>query len=117
MSDYTPERAAKIADQIIILQAEIEEREEAVKNLKNKLASFYEPGEYTESGRKITVYHHKAINEAFAKKNEPELYKKALVTKEVFNAAGAKAALTEEEYARVQKVSPELSVRVELLED
>lgn len=116
--DYTPERAQRIIDKIIMLQADAEEIEEAIKGHKAKLAEMYaETGEFEEDGRKVTIYYHKAINEAYAKANEPELYKKALVTKEVFNAAGAKKNLTEEEYARVQKVSTERSVKVELLED
>lgn len=117
MTDYTPERAARYADQIIILQSEIEEREEAIKNLKAKIGSFYEPGEYEEAGRKITVYHHKAINAAYAKKEEPALYEKGSKLLPTFNATTAKELLTPEEYARVQKVSPDLSVKVELLED
>lgn len=117
MTDFNRDTAVKIADNIIILQAEIAEREEAIKNYKAKLAEWFEPGEYVLDDRKVTVYYHKAINEAYAKANEPELYEKALVTKEVFNAAGAKKNLSEEEYARVQKVSTEPSVKIELLDD
>lgn len=118
-ADYTPERAAKLVDNIIQLQADRDEIIEAIENQKRKLAELYDnqPGEFVEDGRKIMTYFGKRIDEAYAKKNEPELYKKALVTKEVFNAAGAKAALTEEEYARVQKVNDKITVVVDLVED
>lgn len=116
-ADYTPDRVQKVIDKIIMLQAEKEDIDEAIDNYKAKLAEMLGEGEHEESGRKVTVYHHKAINATYAKAHEPELYKKALVTTEVFNAAGAKKNLTEEEYARVQKVSPDFSVKVELLDD
>lgn len=117
--EYTAERAAKITDRIIVLQSEIADREEAVANLKLKLAGLYDntPGEYVEDGRKITVYFHKAFNAAHAKTNEPELYRKGSAATVVFTSATAKEKLTPEEYARVQKVSETPSVKIELLED
>lgn len=117
--DYTPERAVAIVDRIITLQDQRDDIELAIDNLKLKLASLYDdtPGDYEESGRKITVYFHKAFNKAHAEANEPELVKKGSEEQPVFTAATAKKLLTPEEYARVQKVSTTPSVKIELLED
>lgn len=118
-AEYTPERAASLVDKIITLQDQEADIKEAIGNLKLKLASLYDngPGEYTENGRKVTVYYHKALNADYAKKNEPDLYAKGSSLALVFNAKTASAKLTPEEYARVQKHSTEPSVVVELLED
>lgn len=115
--EYTQERAAKYADKILELQDEIADREEAVANLKAKLASWIGEDEVVVDGRNIRVYHHKAFNADYAKKNFPELVEKGSAQKTVFTSATAKAALTAEEYAKVQKISPDFSVVVSLVEE
>lgn len=117
MTDFTRDRAIKIADNIIILQAQKAEIEEAIDNHKAKLAEWFEPGEYVMDDRKVTVYYHKALNAAYAKKEHPDLFEKGSETQQVFNATTAKKNLTEEEYAQVQKVSLDPSVKIELLDD
>lgn len=122
MSDYSPEAAAKVARQIIALQSEIAEREEAIENLKAKEAEWFELGEHIvgdpDSGyQKVTVYQSKAYNEAYGKKAQPELWDKHAVATRSLTSAQAKAALSEAEYALFQKPSAKLSVKIEVVDD
>lgn len=119
--------AAKIARRIVTIQAEKAELEEAEANLKAKLAELLPEGDTpvgdNEQGfLKVTVYQSKQFNEGFGKKNNPELWEKLAVAKRVLDSTTFKAAIkadeaTEEDYARFQKPSDKLSVKVGLLDD
>jgi len=125
MTELTDEqRKAKIARQIVALQAEIAERAEAVDNLKAKLAELvgettepYVVGDNDNGYQLITVYKGKAFNEAFGKKNQPELWAKHAEEKKVLTSARAKSVLTEEEYALFQKPNDKTTVKVELADE
>jgi len=128
----TEEQRIAYAGRIKVLQDEIEDREEAIKNLKAKLAADLPLGEATvgtndKGYASVTVYQHKAFNAAYGRKNlTPEAVKRATKLMPTFTAATAKdreydmdgniiKGLTEEEYALCQKPSDELSVKVELI--
>lgn len=125
MTELTDEqRKAKIARQIVGLQAEVAERLEAIDNLKAKLAELV--GETTEPAvlgdadngfQLVTVFTGKAFNEAYGKKNAPELWEQHAETKKVLTSARAKDVLTDEEYARFQKPNTKTTVKVELAGD
>lgn len=113
---------AKIVAKIADYQSQIADLEEAVKNYKLKLAEQLGEGEEVvgdnENGyTKVIVYRHKVFNETYGKKLRPDLWDKAKRTKEYVDAAAAKAALTEEEYAVFQKPSLDLSVKLETVHD
>jgi len=118
------QRQAKIARQIVGLQAEIAERAEAVDNLKAKLAELVgtttEPvvvGDNDNGYQLITVFKGKAFNEAYGKKAQPELWEKHAESKKVLTSARAKSVLTDEEYALFQKPNDKTTVKVELADD
>lgn len=121
------ETAAKIARRIVTIQAEQAELEEAIQNLKGKLAEVLPEGDNVvgdnEQGfLKVVVYQSKQFNEAYGKKNHPELWEKHAVNKRVLDSATAKAAIkaeemTEDEYALFQKPSDKKSVKIELVDD
>lgn len=118
MVEHNAERAAKIAGNIKVWQAQIEEFEEAIANAKDTLASMYEVGTENPEGEFIIhVYQSKSLNAAYAKSKYPDLFEKGSETGKVFNATTAKKLLTEEEYELCQKPSDKVSVRVDMLED
>lgn len=59
----------KIAAKIMQLQAEIAEREEAVKNMRATLGEFIEDGESVEGDFKFTKYTNTRFDDALAKKH------------------------------------------------
>lgn len=130
----TEEQRINYAGRIKVLQDEIEDREEAIKNLKAKLAADIPEGTATvgtndKGYAEVTVYRHKAFNAAFGRKNlTPDAIKRATKLVPTFTAATAKdreydlegniiKGLTEEEYALCQKPSDDLSVKVELIDN
>ena len=113
----TPEQVSSIAGKIKVLQSEVDERQEAIDNMKAKLAESLPPQSdpYQYGDFDITVYVSKAFNAAQAEKVLPkERWEAASVAKRTTSAAIAKAALTEEEFALCQKVSDKTSVKVEM---
>lgn len=116
----TEERKAGIARKIKGLEAQIEELEEARDNLKETLGTLVGEGEETvgdnENGwLKVTSYLGKKYDEAYGKRNAPELWEKHAVEVRVLPSATAKAKLTEEEYARFQKPNSKRTVKVEVI--
>lgn len=119
----TQDQTAKIARQLKLLQLEIAEKQEAVENLKlslqNGLGEVKDEivGDTVNGFFSVTVRQGAAFNEAYLKKNNPEAWERAKVTKEVVTSASAKSALTADEYAEGQKPHDKFTVIVELLED
>lgn len=115
--------ADKIANKIVELQAQEAEIAEAISNYKAKLADVVGEGErVTEDGIKVIVYRHKAFNEAYGKKKNPELWQRLAENKPVLDSATFKRAIaeeraTEDEYAEFQKASDGLSVKLEVAND
>lgn len=119
------ENAEQIADysrRIKEHQAEVSEREEAIKHLKAKIVELvdselgdYVVGDNDNGFMTVNVYQHKVFNAAQGKKTHPELWEKAKVTTETVTAASAKAVLDAEEYAYFQKPSADLSVKIEVV--
>ena len=112
----------KLVADIITMQAERDELDEAIRFKKEKLAADLYAGEHligdNESGYvKAIVYQHKTFNEGYGKQRRPDLWEKAKETKEVVTSAGAKAKLSTEEYAEFQKPSDGLSVKLEVIND
>lgn len=114
----TVEQRVKIAGNIKVLQSEIAEREEAIDNLKAKLAEDLGIGEFAEGDFLVTVYQSKAFNAKLAEQTlSPERWEAISTPTRVTTAAQAKKVLTEEEFASVQKASDKTSVKVEMRED
>lgn len=115
--------ALRAAKKIKQLQAEVAQYLEAIENLKATVAKnlpvgdtiLYDPE--TEESLKATVYTAKQYNEAYGKKNRPDLWTAHAVTKLVLDSATAKKELTPEEYAEFQKPSDKVSVKVEVVND
>ena len=115
----TPEQIKNYADKITVLQSEIADREEAVKNLKAKLAENLPEDEHFVGDYKITVYTSKAFNAKLAEEVlTPAQWEAISVPARATTAALAKKVLSEEDFARTQKVSTNgTSVKVELREE
>jgi hypothetical protein len=117
------ERAAQVARKIKELQAQADEIAEAIKNLKAKeVEIFHDEGDYivgdNEGGfLQVTVYQHKTFNEAYGKKQRPDLWEKAKITQEVVTSTSAKLYLDEDEYAVFQKPSADLSVKINVIDN
>jgi len=126
----TDEQRVSIAGKIKVLQSEIDERTEAIENLKRTLSEDLGVIKTTVGDFFIDVYQSKQFNAAWAKKMLPaEAIKRATKMVPTFTAATAQdrawdadgniiKGLTEEEYALAQKPSDKgLSVKIELVED
>lgn len=120
------ERAAKIAANIKLLQGEVAEREEAIENYKSALAEELGIGADETVGNpetgffSIKTFVGGAYNEAFLKKEHPELWAKAaehVEAKKIITSAVAKAHLSPEDYKLAQKPHSKTTVLVELLGD
>jgi hypothetical protein len=113
----TTEEVQRALTKIKQLQAEVEETEEAIKNLKGFVAVNTGEGEHEVGHFKVTVYKYKKFDEAYGKRNAPELWEQFAVERRVLDSKTAKAKLDEDQYALFQKASNDLSVKVELLPD
>lgn len=92
----------KIAAKILQLQAEIAEREEAVKNMRATLAEFIDEGETFEGDFKLVKYTNTRFDDALAKKHlKPEVYDQITVTKA--DSKKAAALLDEDDLALCKK--------------
>lgn len=119
----TETRAAAAARKIKELQAQIAELTEAVENLKAKEVEYFheEQGDHIvgsneEGFLKVVIYQSKTFNEAWGKKQRPDLWEKAAIDIRLVNSTSAKLYLDEEEYAVFQKPSAKLSVKVEVVD-
>lgn len=122
MTDDKLERAYSASKRIAQLQAEIAEREEEVENLKQFVANLVPTGETMlgdeERGYiKAVVIEGKMFNEAWGKKQRPDLWEKYAVAKFVLDSATAKKVLSEEEYAVFQKPNNKTTVKIEVQHD
>jgi len=104
------------------LQADKDEIEEAIENYKDVVINNLPVGETTlgndEDGwLKATVYQSKRFDEAYGKKQAPELWEQHAVSQRVLTSKVAKEKLDEDQYALFQKPSSKLSVVVEALND
>lgn len=126
----TDEQRVSIAGKIKVLQSEVDERLEAIDNLKRTLSEDLGVIKTTVGDFFIDVYQSKQFNAAYAKKMLPaEAIKRATKMVPTFTAATAQErewdadgniikGLTEEEYALAQKPSDKgLSVKVDLVGD
>ena len=118
MTELTPEQIVKISGNIEVLQSEIAEREEAIANMKAKLAEAQGLGEHLVGDYKITAYVSKQFQAGLAEKVLPtERWEAISVPARTTSAALAKKVLTDDEYALCQKVSDKISVKVERRDD
>lgn len=118
MTTLTPEQIVKISGNIEVLQSEIAEREEAIVNMKAKLAEAQGLGEHLVGDYKITAYVSKQFQAGLAEKVLPaDRWEAISVPARTTSAALAKKVLSDEEYARCQKVSDKVSVKIERRED
>jgi hypothetical protein len=126
--------AAKIARKIKQAQAEVAELEEYINNLKSEEAGILgiDPddlhahreeivGDAENGYLKVVAYTHKQFNEAWGRKEHPELWEKLAVEKKVLDSATFKAAIaakraTDEDYELFQKPG-KITVKVEALKD
>lgn len=118
------ERVAEIGRKIKALQAQQEDIVEAIENLKAKelelldgIEGDYIVGDNDNGFLKINIYQSKTYNEAWGKKNAPELWEKFAEEVRVLTSARAKDKMTPEEYANFQKASAKKSVKVEVIND
>lgn len=117
-----PARAERAMRKIKDYQSQIADIEEAIDNLKDVVIGNLPSGETIlgnpEKGFvKATVYRARQFNEAYGKKNRPDLWEKAAETMKVVNSTLAKKRLDPEEYAAFQKPSEKMSVKVETIND
>lgn len=92
----------KIAGRILQLQAEIEEREEAIKNMRATLSEHIDEGASEVGDFKFTKYTNTRFDDGLAKKNlKPEVYDSITVTKA--DSKKAAALLSDEDLALCKK--------------
>src|SRR5690242_12591204 len=101
------------------LQSDQAEIEEAIQNLKDVVAANLPLGETVLGDEnngylKAVVYQAKQFNEAYGKKERPDLWEKAAVQTKVLTSARAKEVFGDQsaEYAAFQKPSAKVSVKV-----
>lgn len=118
------ERAASAARKIKAMQAQIAELTEAIDNLKAKEVEYFEGtlgehivGDPDTGYLKVSIYQSKTYNEAYGKKNHPKLWDKHAKAVRVLTSAAAKAAMDADDYAKFQKPSADLSVKVEVISE
>lgn len=117
------ERALAAAKKIKELQAQIADLTEAVENLKAKEVEYFESeqgdhivGDNDGGFLKVTIYQSKTYNEAWGKKQAPELWAEFAESVTVLTSARAKDKLDKEQYELFQKPSAKLSVKIEVIE-
>jgi hypothetical protein len=117
----TQKKVTSYSNKITALQAEVAELLEGIDNLKQKVAELLGDGEHTygdgEHFYKMTSGTGKLYNEAFGKKNAPELWEEFAEPTKVLTSAIAKARLSAEQYALFQKPNSKKTIKIELLED
>jgi hypothetical protein len=114
--DRVSEQVVRAAAKIKQLQSDIADNEEAVRNLKRFIADNTPEGTTTQGDYKIEVYTYKKFDEAYGKRQNPELWAEHAVEKRVLDSATAKRVLTEDEYALFQKPSADKSVKVDFVD-
>lgn len=116
------DRVFNAAARVKELQAEVDERLEEIENLKSFIANNIPEGETLlgddERGFiKAQVYTSKQFNEAWGKKNHPEVWEKYAEPVFKLDSTIARKKMTEEEYALFQKPSEKTSVKLEVVND
>jgi hypothetical protein len=116
------ERANAAARKIKELQAKRDELDEQIEDYKQFIANNLPKGESVLGDEdtgfvKVTVYQSKQYNEAYGKRNHPELWDQYAVTIRALPSAEAKKAMPPEEYELFQKPSDKISVKVEVIND
>lgn len=113
----TPDQIERTVVKIMELQSQAADIDQAIKNYKKFISDNAPEGINPYGEFKVEVYTYKKYDEAYGKKNNPELWAEHAVEKRVLDSATAKRVLSEEDYAKFQKPSADKSVKVSFLDD